>query len=116
MLGDAHIAPLIDYVKTLRQKHSARYFPYFDPADGGVEADMLFLLEKPGPMTSAGPKTPERGRKKGSGFISRNNDDPTAAATFRFMLEAGISRRRTVLWNVVPGWNESRRITPQERM
>ncbi|WP_212036396.1 hypothetical protein [Bradyrhizobium sp. JYMT SZCCT0428] len=27
--------------------------PDFDPADGGIEARVLFLFEKPGPMTAA---------------------------------------------------------------
>jgi hypothetical protein len=53
--------------------------PEFDPLDGGVEAQVLFLFEKPGPMTA------ELGgsKRSGSGFISRNNDDPTAEATFK---------------------------------
>jgi hypothetical protein len=71
-----------------------------------MQADMLFLFEKPGPMTSAA--------GKGSGFISRNNDDPTAEATFRFMTQADLPRNRTILWNVVPGWNKTRKITARE--
>jgi hypothetical protein len=84
-------------------------FPDFDPLDGGTNADMLFLFEKPGPMTSAG--------GAGSGFISRNNDDPTAEATFDCMKEAGLSglsRKRTVTWNVIPGWNGTRKVTTTE--
>jgi uracil-DNA glycosylase len=66
---------------------------------------MLFLFEKPGPMTD-----PEGG----SGFISRNNDDATAEAAFRFMLQAGIDRKDTVLWNVIPGWNKTIQIEKGE--
>ncbi|MBL6079199.1 uracil-DNA glycosylase [Belnapia sp. T18] len=62
---------------------------------------MLFLLEKPGPMTDSS----RSGVRKGSGFISRNNDDPTAEATWHFMSEAGIPRRKTLIWNVIPWWN-----------
>jgi hypothetical protein len=51
---------------------------------------------------------------KGSGFISRNNDDPTAEATFDFMKQADLPRNRTVIWNVVPGWNKTRKITATE--
>jgi hypothetical protein len=47
----------------------------------------LFLFEKLGPMTA------EAG---GSGFISRNNDDPTAEATFRFMEQAKIPRKLSI--------------------
>jgi len=50
----------------------------------------------------------------GSGFISRNNDDPTAEATFKFMQQAGIPRKLTVTWNVIPWWNSKVKITEQE--
>ncbi|SUA78185.1 hypothetical protein [Pandoraea pnomenusa] len=84
MLTEPHIAPLASYVAGLRQQHPAWEFLDFDPLDGGTDADMLFLLEKPGPMTSP------TGKKVGSGFISRNNDDPTAEAVFDFMVRADI--------------------------
>ncbi|WP_343665004.1 uracil-DNA glycosylase [Paraburkholderia tropica] len=99
LLTQPHIAPLASHVNALRSKHPDWEFQDFDPLDGGVEADMLFLLEKPGPMTSP------TGKKIGSGFISRNNDDPTAENVFNFMRTAGIERKRVVLWNVIPGWN-----------
>jgi hypothetical protein len=50
----------------------------------------------------------------GSSFISRNNDDPTAEATFKFMQRADISRKQTVIWNSIPGWNGTRHITRAE--
>jgi uracil-DNA glycosylase len=106
MLNEPHIAPLADYVQRLRDIHPAWEFPNFDPLDGGTNAEILFLLEKPGPMTSAA--------SAGSGFISRNNDDPTAQATFDFMKKADISRERAVIWNVVPGWNGTRKVTAAE--
>lgn len=108
MLNEPHIARLTAYVESLRAKHPTWEFQDFDPADGGVEADMLFLFEKPGPMTSS------TGKRKGSGFISRNNDDPTAEATFSFMAEANIDRKRTVTWNIVPGWNGTTRVSSAE--
>jgi hypothetical protein len=37
----------------------------------------------------------------GSGFISRNNNNPSAEATFDSMYQAAIPRGRAVLWNVV---------------
>lgn len=106
MLHEPYIAPLTDFVQKLRRTHPACEFPDFDPLDGGCDADILFLFEKPGPMTSAG--------GKGSGFISRNNDDPTAEATFGFMNKAGLPRKRTVIWNVIPGWNGTRNVTTAE--
>lgn len=78
MLGLSHIAPLTEYVAKLRLRGLGEV-PDFDPLDGGIEARILFLLEKPGPMTAEG------GKRIGSGFISRNNDDSTAAATIGFM-------------------------------
>jgi hypothetical protein len=106
MLQKPHIAPLTDFVKKLRRKYKTWEFPDFDPLDGGTNADILFLFEKPGPKTST--------KGGGSGFISRNNDDPTAEATFGFMQKACISRKRTVLWNFIPGWNDTRGITKAE--
>lgn len=108
-LDQPHVAPLTDYVRALRNRDDQEY-PYFDPADGGIGASLLFLFEKPGPMTV------EKGRlnRSGSGFISRDNNDPTAENTFRFMKEAGIDRRTTVIWNTVPGWNGTRSITASE--
>jgi hypothetical protein len=52
--------------------------------------------------------------RPGSGFISRNNDDPSAEATFEFMLKAGIPRELTISWNVVPWWNGIRKVTRAE--
>lgn len=108
MLDLPHIVPLTRFAADLRQRYGVEV-PDFDPADGGTEARILFLKEKPGPMTSA-----SRPGRTGSGFISRDNDDPTAEATLRFMHAAGISRRETLMWNVVPGWNGTRKITRAE--
>ncbi|WP_447767387.1 uracil-DNA glycosylase [Pseudomonas kilonensis] len=109
MLHEPHIAPLTAYVESLRAKHPDWEFQDFDPMDGGVNADMLFLLEKPGPMTSP------QAKRKGSGFISRNNDDSTAEALFTFFEQAKIDRKRMVLWNVIPGWNGTIKIKAGER-
>lgn len=108
MLNEPHAAPLSAYVESLRERHPTWEFQDFDPADGGVDADMLFLFEKPGPTTSS------TGKRQGSGFISRNNDDPTAEATFSFMVEANIDRKRTVTWNIVPGWNGTIKVSTAE--
>lgn len=86
-----HVAPLTDFVRALRTQMGAEYgIPYFDPLDGGTRADCLFLLEAPGAKAVA------------SEFISRDNPDETAKNVFLLSKEAGIDRRRTVLWNVVP--------------
>ena len=96
ILRAPHISPLTEFAASLRT--ADLIVPNFDPMDGGIDARMLFLFEKPGPKTD-----PEGG----SGFISRDNDDATAEATFHFMREAFIPRQETVIWNVIPYWNST---------
>src|SRR5437660_8308534 len=90
-LHEPHIAPLTAFVEEVRRKAGAgAAIPDFDPWDGGVDAEILFLLEAPGPRAVA------------SGFISRNNPDESAKNFFQLNAEAKIPRKRTVTWNVVP--------------
>ena len=107
MLCLPHVAPLTTFAAGLRER-SAVEVPDFDPLDGGIDARILLLLEKPGPMTAL------NGKHTGSGFISRDNDDPTAEAIFKFMVEAGIPRKMTVIWNVIAWWNGTRKISNPE--
>lgn len=106
-LQQAHMAPLVAFVHQLRAStpHAARV-PDFDPFDGGVQAECLFLLEAPG------------GRAVGSCFVSRNNPDETAKNFFELNREAGLARERTVVWNVVPWYVGSgtriRPVTPPD--
>jgi uracil DNA glycosylase superfamily protein len=109
MLDLPHIAPLRLYAAKLRAEGRG-LVPEFNPMDGGTMARALFLLEKPGPMTDE----TKSGLRVGSGFISRDNDDPSAEATFRFTEAARIPRSRVVLWNLVPWWNGSRKVTSAE--
>ena len=58
-----------------------------------LEAELLLLMEAPGP--NAVP----------TGFVSRNNRPPTAGNQGNLcglLLDAGIDRGLTALWNVVP--------------
>ncbi|MBS8228341.1 uracil-DNA glycosylase [Vannielia litorea] len=109
MLDQPHIAPLAEYCRSLRSTNRGTV-PDFDPCDGGVAAQMLFLMEKPGPMAGgdgiAG--------RTGSGFVSRDNNDPTAEAILRFMEQAAIGREQSVLWNTVPWWNGTRKVGADE--
>jgi uracil-DNA glycosylase len=74
-----HVAPLTAFVETLRTEVGEEFqIPDFDPWDGGVKAEILFLLEAPGPKAVR------------SGFISRNNPDETAKNFFLLNQEAGI--------------------------
>jgi len=100
-LSQPHIAPLTAFARSLRER-TGDEIPDFDPWDGGVDAQALFLFEKPGPQASS------------SGFISRDNDDKTAENTFNFMRSAAIPRKQTCLWNIVPGWNGTIKLKADE--
>jgi uracil-DNA glycosylase len=90
-LRKRHIARLTVFVEELRsQAGPGAAVPYFDPWDGGVNAEILFLLEAPGPKAVR------------TGFVSRNNPDETAKNFFELCVEAQVERRKTVLWNAVP--------------
>lgn len=95
-----HMLPLAGYVARLRDQYPSAEIPDFDPLGGGIEASLLFLLEKPGPQTSL--------KGGGSGFISVCNNDPTAEATWRFLEEASIPVETTIMWNAIPMWDGAR--------
>lgn len=90
MMSQAHVANLQGLVDSIRLADQRRHVPTIDPLDGGVTADVLLLLEAPGK------------RAVETGFVSRDNPDPTADNLRRFLEQAGIGRRRTVVWNAVP--------------
>lgn len=108
LLIQPHMVPLVQFTNRLRATGHG-IVPNFDPLDGGILAQALFLFEKPGPMTDD-----TRSGRSGSGFISRDNDDPSAKAITAFMLQAAIPREMTILWNIIPWWNGTRRITAAE--
>ena len=90
-----HVATLNAWVRSLRNRLGpSAIVPWFDPQDGGCDAQILWLLEAPGPKATC-----ERG---GSGFISCNNNDGTAQNTWETREEAGVSRKWVVHWNVIP--------------
>lgn len=88
LAGAAHLAALRPFLAGLRARH--REVPDPDPLDGGAEARFLVLLETPGP------------RIRASMIVSRDNPSGTGR-NLRAMLDAaGIARRDTLIWNVVP--------------
>ena len=90
-ITEAHVAQLTVFVDALRSRMGVEAaIPYFDPWDGGVEAEALFLLEAPGP------------KARNSGFVSMNNPDETAKNLFELIHAAGIDRSRIAIWNTVP--------------
>lgn len=102
MLTLPHVKPLADYVAVLWSDLGDQYhIPNFDPCDGGIQARILFLLEAPGP------------KAKASGFVSRNNPDPTAKNLWNLIHDAGIARADTLIWNIVPWYvGTGKRIRP----
>ncbi len=86
------MAPLNRLVEDMNtgREHLA---PWFDPDGGGTSARVLFLYENPGRRATAA---------RGSGFISADNNDDTAANFFRLRDEAGLSRDLLIAWNVMP--------------
>ena len=75
-------------VNRIRTSHE--HVPGFDPANGNESAEVLFVLEAPGP-----------GAVK-SGIISTNNNDPSAKNFNKQMQEAGIEPKQIAIWNIVP--------------
>ncbi|MFT4470847.1 uracil-DNA glycosylase [Arthrobacter sulfonylureivorans] len=99
LLDEPHVKDLNDWVRDLnrmRAGHQAAaesLVPWFDPSGGGIYARILFLLEAPGSRSSA---------SRGSGLISIDNNDATAANCFTLAHEAGLPRQAFALWNIVP--------------
>ena len=86
-----HIAPLTRLVEEIRLEQGlGEEVPFFDPRDGGTDAQALFLLEAPGPKARL------------TGFVSRDNPDPTASNFLTLLTSAGIARHVSLLWNIVP--------------
>ena len=94
-----NIAPVNAYVERLRQPDPPEgrgWVPHVHSAHGGVDARVLMLFRDPGPRTH-----PDHG---GSGFLSVQNDDPTAERMARLLATSGIAVGETLPWNVYPWW------------
>ena len=84
-----HLAPLRALARRIAAERGAPV-PDPDPLDGGVAARLLLLLETPGPAVLR------------TGLVSRDSATGTAANLFRFLREAGLARRDTLIWNAIP--------------
>ncbi|WP_349361562.1 uracil-DNA glycosylase [Cryobacterium sp. PH31-O1] len=80
--------------------------PTFDPADAGIDATVLLLMEAPGPMTNA------LNARPGSGFISSDNNDATAENLWHARHAAGLVDG-ALLWNVVPWYLGPAKVKPR---
>jgi len=100
-LGAPHMVPLERLVAALREQYPGREIPHADPADGGIEARALLLLEAPGPQSVA------------TGFVSRDSPNATARNLRSLLADARIAREAVLVWNVVPWYvGDGRRIRP----
>ena len=97
-LHDPHVAPLNLLVDDLIAERPGSYMPYISPLYGGVEATILLLFQDPGRMTD--------GRAGGSGFLSPENDDPSAGLLADCIDEAGLVQSDLVSWNAFPWFLE----------
>ena len=98
-IDEPHVRPLNDLVRSTREETGGEV-PWFDPANGGIGARALLLLEAPGARSTS--TAGIRGTGGGSGIISADNNDATAALTWQLYRDAGLRLDRIVVWNVVP--------------
>jgi uracil-DNA glycosylase len=102
-LQEPHITPLTALADRLSTVPD-RWAPYFDPKSGGTAAQVLLLLESPGPQVSK------------TGFVSADNPDGTAENMSCLLKLAGLSRKKILLWNIFP-WQLSANsvVTPTDQ-
>lgn len=86
-----HVAPIQTLVDQIRQERDTESVPYVDPDSGGVHACVLFILESPAAPAALG-----------SGMLSPDNDDETAANMWRLYERSGLPRNAALHWNAVP--------------
>ncbi len=90
LLYDDYLLPLTRFAALVRADSGQRNLPDFDPLDGGIFAECLFVLEAPGPQALK------------TGFVSRNNPSQTSSNLWRLTRAASIERKLTAVWNMVP--------------
>lgn len=89
-LWEPHVAPINSFVERIRAEHGS-HVPYIDPDSGGVLARVLFVLESPAKPAA-----------HGSGMLSADNDDDTAANMWTAYRDSGLPRTHGLHWNAVP--------------
>lgn len=92
---DPLVEPLNRWVQSLRDRlPEGSEVPWFDPADGGVSARLLWLGDEPdaADLFSGG----------GSGFVSLDGPTYRSQNSLRAAQAAGVDRSLLVVWNAVP--------------
>lgn len=97
LLDTPHMAGLVAFRDQLAAVASA-HIPHFDPLDGGTRARCLLLLDAPGRRAADSGSVVVMG----SGFVSRDNPDPSADNLRAALALAGMPREASVIWNAVP--------------
>lgn len=97
LLTAPHMTRLVKFREQLVET-APTHVPHFDPLDGGVQARCQLLLDSPGRRSADSGST----TVVGTGFVSRDNPDPTADNLRAATLQVGLPRKVTVLWNAVP--------------
>lgn len=105
-LWEPHVAPINELTQKII-KAGKGDVPFVDPDSGGVNARVLFVLE-----------APARAAAHGSGMLSADNDDTSAAHVWEGYAHSGLRRDFGVHWNAVPWYvgkkEKIRAVTPQE--
>jgi uracil-DNA glycosylase len=96
-LQEVHITPMTAYVERYQRPHPNE-MPYFDPDSGGVDAQVLLLMESPGPQVSK------------TGFVSLDNPDGTAENLSMLLRLAGLPRQKVLIWNSYPWQLSAKRV------
>lgn len=90
-LDQPHIRALTAFRERLLETLPLHSFvPNFDPADAGVDAKLLLLLETPG-------RVPRK-----TNFTSLDNPSATSKNLKSLVAEAGLPRSELLMWNLVP--------------
>lgn len=94
---DPPVTALNEWVIALRSdprlpEGAGATIPFLDPRGGGVEAKVLFLMQDPSEVATF------------TGFISPDNNDPSANNSTIACERAGLAPRDRVHWNIFPWW------------
>jgi hypothetical protein len=88
-----HILAVNDFVEGIQDPDGRGWVPRIAPHHAGLDARVLSILRDPGPRAHFG---------RGSGFLSVENDDATAARQAELFAANGIAVRDVLPWNAYP--------------